>query len=328
MTQERLGSLEIDNALSQATIDAQTRKAAEAEHAQAPAPMDPSGKNPNNYGAADKPVSPVPPPTGTQIFAPLLDFKLGIALQLPSGEWTNDARWDEARIELAPARRSFHDKAGQNVPGTEAGIVHQAKANLVRLAVPASRPIYQHLGIREETLDWVGAFVGFDNGPKTEQNENRKYNAWVEYMDVKSLLRSGREVIVTLNWGVGHKYQFHYPTGAKPDSAIAVSQFRGMVKYIDVEYATAQRVYYRICMHVSNREDILVGSTSTENAYKAIACPVVIAGSLQLDKDFQARLDQSKAQQAAEAAAAKAANAAEVAQTKMLSRDSFPDHSK
>lgn len=179
---------------------------------------------------------------------------------------------DSLKVELAPARASFFERQGQRVPGAGAGLEIRTKANIAKLNVPGSRPIYQHMGIAEECLEFVGAFVGFDHWLEKKENGNeRKYNAWEESAMLAKLFSKGQELEIVLNWHKDktdsekgtHKLMFEY--GEEKAAA-----FKGYIKEMKRSYATAQRVYYHVVFCVTNRNDV---ETETVAQGKPITLP-------------------------------------------------------
>lgn len=169
------------------------------------------------------------------------------------------------RMELAPARRSFHDKGRIQPPGAGSGLEIRTRFNITKLNVPSSRPIYQHFGIAEETLEWVGAFIGTDVENKNSMGLDGKRstlntNAWEQSEQLTRLVREGQEIGIELEWsivgwGVSAGNPLKVGLDGKKENLGTVT-FTGYVKEFVKVYATEQRVYYRILVTLTNRQDI------------------------------------------------------------------------
>lgn len=163
-----------------------------------------------------------------------------------------------ARIELMPARRSFTQNQGQMIPGVGAGLEIKTKTNLSRIPIPGARPIYQHMGIAEEVISFVGAFVGFDMPTSqggvsvldSDTAPKRIGDSWDEAVNVVEQIRSGYELELVMRWnadtatGSGEDLSLDYMPGVR---------YRGFIRNFVKEFATQQRVYYRIEFVVTNR---------------------------------------------------------------------------
>lgn len=187
-------------------------------------------------------------------------------------------------FEMAPARRSFFEKQGQTVPGVGAGMDFTTRANIAKLNVPGARPLYQHMGIAEERIEFVGAFIGFDEyigddeGPTWDTGRGDNTDAWEKSQRLAYAVRTGKEMGLFLGWedrnihgGTSTNGQplKEYTTKAfnsgAPDHPIRFRKeetFRGYVHSIVRTYATAQRVYYRVSFIVTNNSDMLKGPSS------------------------------------------------------------------
>lgn len=168
-----------------------------------------------------------------------------------------------SRIELMPARRSFTPVQGQMVPGAGAGLEIRVKSNIARLPIPGSRPVIQHMGIAEETISFVGAFCGFDipqEDPSdpgisyTSYNKRRLGNAYDDAMNLLEGIRAGWELEMVMRWN-------SQDDSHNSDIAIEYApqvRYTGYIRNFCKEFATAQRVYYRVEMVVSNRESTIL----------------------------------------------------------------------
>ena len=187
-----------------------------------------------------------------------------------------------ARIEMMPARNSYTPGQGQRVPGAGAGMEIKTRANIARLPIAGSVPVYQHMGIAEEVITFVGAFVGFDNPvEKVVDGRTQSYigydrkrigNAWDEAMNVVEQIRNGYELEIVMRWNtswnlneVPDDLNIEYMPGIK---------YRGYVRNFAKEFATAQRVYYRIEFVITNRESHLMN----EKAQAPSLAPTVVKG--------------------------------------------------
>lgn len=183
---------------------------------------------------------------------------------------------DQVLFEMAPARRSFADKQGQMVPGVGAGMDFSLRANIAKLNVPGARPLYQHMGIAEERIEFVGAFIGFDEyitdkgSPAWDNGEATGYNvnAWEKSQKLAYAVRQGKEMGLFLGWeesGDGGEVKNGGRGLVSLDHPLRFEKnavFRGYVHSIVRTYATAQRVYYRISFIVTNTDDMKNSPTS------------------------------------------------------------------
>lgn len=185
-------------------------------------------------------------------------FKIGV---LDKSKVALDER-KTVRMELAPARRSSHDKSGQQAPGSGFGMELRTRVNLAKMPIPGARPCYQNMGIAEETLDWVGAFIGFD----TEIEASADYenlgqgwrtdvkNAWDQSNSLYNIFRKGQELGIELSWNSKHREEALIPERILFDPKKSTI-FTGYIKEFARSYATEQRVYYRISFVVTNTQD-------------------------------------------------------------------------
>jgi hypothetical protein len=171
-----------------------------------------------------------------------------------------------AKMELAPARRSFYEKGGMQPPGAGAGLEVRTRFNITKLNVPASRPIYQHFGIAEETLEWVGAFIGTDveigdsAGIRDEGpwRNNLNTDAWDQVEVLTRIVREGRPLGIEIRWVTGPiSNLLKHEIGLEPQNKKVNSvMFTGYIKEFVKSFATQQRVYYRVLFVITNRQDI------------------------------------------------------------------------
>lgn len=180
-------------------------------------------------------------------------------------------------MELLPARQSFTPGQGQRVPGAGAGLTISTRANIARLPIPASRPIYQHMGILEEVITFVGAFTGFDL-PVDNYLHNNKIRSTTAYEDALQFLevvRPGFEIELTMKTVAtgGSTMELMFKE-VKTDSGYTPIKFRGFIRNFQQEIATAQRVYYRVEMVVTNREQTKFSSEQSPDPPKAPPVPI------------------------------------------------------
>lgn len=226
-------------------------------------------------GAPQKPVSPVSSANDPLIIddskarasknmrgvgGELAKFRLSMVVRNPTNGQLQRSEHNYVEFEMAPARRSFADKQGQMVPGVGAGMEMPIEMSLAELKVPGSRPVMQPMGIAGEYIELVGAFIGYDEymgndnalGFDSKAARNRQgWDAWEKSQLFAQLVRSQREVYLTLEWeGQDYSHRILFQSGKN-----AVS-FRGHIKKAKRIYASPQRVYYYIKLAVNNREDI------------------------------------------------------------------------
>lgn len=235
-------------------------------------------------------IGPPTPPsgsaTGGSIATPFIStaidngytFLIGVAKptgSLNPGDGTPifgfDSRYTPVNMEVPPARRSFHEKQGQAIPGVEAGFLHYSTSNLVALNVPAYRVIYQNLGIKKECVEFVGAFCGFDNYDSTKDvlvnssSITRTNNAWNHYLQLKALIQPAREMMMQLRWSGSSEYEVSY---------LPLTNYHGYITELEIAYATEQRVYYKIKMELNNKEDLLASARPDNKSYTLTGVPL------------------------------------------------------
>jgi hypothetical protein len=175
---------------------------------------------------------------------------------------------DYVDFELGPARKSFAEKQGQTVPGAGAGLEMNIKTALAKLKVPGGVPIKQPMGMDDETIEFVGAFVAFDEGGG--EFDKAVLNAWEKSQRLAMAIRAQREMVLTMNFGNNHALQFNTRASSTP--------FTGFVVSVNRAYAHAQRVYYRVVFSVTNRDEVYTGPESSKN--KAFLVPTVLRDAL------------------------------------------------
>ena len=219
-----------------------------------------------------------------------LIFKIGLVHRANGHVGVSSKPGEFVQMELAPARASFFDRQGQRVPGAGAGLDIRARANLAKLNVPGSRPIYQHMGIAEETLEWVGAFAGMDHGggaapsesykdPQKAYSESivEKYSGWVASQNMANIFRRGRELAIWMEWGGRPETRQNHHTLAFQGKALGSPNhvwFTGYIKEFQRWYATEQKVYYRIVFAITNRQD----TVANRDEKVEIALPEAFSG--------------------------------------------------
>jgi hypothetical protein len=201
-------------------------------------------------------------------------YRISVARCEPN-VWVADPGFPSVYIEMMPARTSTFSGKGQDVPGAGAsGLTESSKTALVKLSVPNNRSIYQNLGTLETRLELVGAFLGFDNGDlKQDNGYTRTLNAWSEYMDVKDILRTGREIMIDLVFVDGGTIKFQRTPGSV--------NYRGYVNDFSIEYATSQRIYYKLIVEVTNREDLKLTTPSKDLGRNIPAPSSPLAGAIE-----------------------------------------------
>ncbi len=229
----------------------------------------PGGVASPGSGKKAKPAEPLDPQEGAG--GPLTGFRLSVITRQPGGK-PSVSDDDFIDFELAPAMRSFADKQGQSVPGAGAGVVHIVGTNQAILNIPGARPVVQPMGLGEEYLELVGAFIGFDNPYDTPDNHLMKKEAAM--VGAKNLIehyRRGRELQLTL--GVG---AMHLTFDGK-------NQYRGrIVGKPEVTYRHMNRAYYRFKFLITNREDLADGEYRSEGLALAVAASIAPPSALAL----------------------------------------------
>lgn len=258
----------------------------------------------------DKSVTPetVPDAPGVGADNNSFTFKIGVIAEGSNNSKLVDNPELVAKIELAPARKSFYEKAAVQPPGGGAGLEIRSRSNITKLNVPASRPIYQHFGMSEETLHWVGAFIGTDveigNSVNTTNlnydtwRDNTNTSGWDQSQKIIDLVRQGRPLGIQLSWFTNVE-SFEHTVGFMPFKAGKESKtqtyiFTGFIKEITRAYATQQRVYYSVSFVITNRHDINKNNS--------------IAPQINLPKEFQDEINSFKDENALRKAESDALN--------------------
>lgn len=213
-----------------------------------------------------KPLGPELPYKG--VGQPLTKFRISVAVKDAKGNVTASAN-HYVDFEMAPARRSFFERQGQGVPGAEAGLGHNLKANIAKLNVPGSKPIPQLMGMGNETMEFVGAFIGYDeysaandadltwdnpafNPGVASHNGLHRKNAYDRAMQVAWAIRNGQQMVFQLEWGDDSSdFKIQYTRG---------THFLGIIEDVTFYHAHEQRAYYKIKFYVTNRDDINTGA--------------------------------------------------------------------
>lgn len=175
-------------------------------------------------------------------------------------------------FEVMPAVRSVAQTQGMQAPGADRGIQFRTSLNVAKINVPGSQPVYQVMGISEEYIEFVGAFLGMrshnqmtgmgdlaKNGGASSRLEeffgpaqsSWQYNrAWQESQEVRDLLISGE----TLKLGVySYAGMNQIPTGGSDRSGqegIGL-EVEGYVIAFERHIQRDDRVWYRIVFRVT-----------------------------------------------------------------------------
>lgn len=178
-------------------------------------------------------------------------FTIGI-LKMESGKPAIDKSFPLMVFEMAPARRSFMDKQGQMVPGAGAGLCIKTRFNVARIPIPGGKPALHNMGVAEEILEWVGAFVGLDHYFDTRENEptKKRVSGPEEARELFRQFKLKREVILTLNFTDNNSvHAIEFDAGVN---------FTGYIDNIKLVEATEQKTYYQLSLVVTNRDHNLI----------------------------------------------------------------------
>lgn len=170
-------------------------------------------------------------------------FQIGIPSLTTALSYTNqfDTRFPVLTFELPPARLSMHEKQGQIVPGSSAGMSIMTRTNLAKLPIPGARPVLHGMGMGRETITWVGAFIGAD-----DYLTNDGPDSLTQAYQLFDQFKKQREVMVSLGWS---QLDTTKSTRISFDGS---ANFRGYVKDVRRVLATEDRVYYQIIMAITN----------------------------------------------------------------------------
>lgn len=233
---------------------------------------------------------------------PIAFCRLAVAIPSNDGTATVASTVNFVDFEMMPARKSHTPRQGQEVPGAGAGMELVIKPSLTELKVPGARPITQAMGIAGEYVEFVGAFIGFDEYHSDNGDLNKSawdnsalnqspLNAWEKSQMLTSLVRAQKEVVLQMEWGApgsssGHGIRFSDNTdkGGKVD-------FCGQIKAFKRAYATPQRVYYWVQICITNRDDLLASPDASQGT--AYAEPLQLNPSTSSNQDPAALADKS-----------------------------------
>lgn len=174
-------------------------------------------------------------------------------------------------FEVMPAVKSSVPTQGMQAPGADRGIAFRTSLNIAKLNVPGSTPVYQVMGVNEETLEFVGAFLGMRSaldmvqgpGKETSQFEDipdfntrdlgslygttRQYfRAQQESEKVRALQLEGSLLTLTLSSYHGN------PTKDNQHGLNVV--VKGYIVHLQRSFQRDDRVWYQIMFRITDHQ--------------------------------------------------------------------------
>ena len=148
--------------------------------------------------------------------------------------------------------------ASKDVPNALPGLHIRVKANIAKLRVPGSTPIYQHMGIDSVIITVVGMFTGVDGdkpSPATYLSHatgKDKVGTLMARLDTYGAMQSfyehaylsGADLDVEINMA---RYQaFDVEEGVIRSAKTGNPRFRGHLSLLEVAHARSDRTYYTL----------------------------------------------------------------------------------
>jgi hypothetical protein len=148
--------------------------------------------------------------------------------------------------------------ASKGVPNALPGLHIRVKANIAKLRVPGSTPIYQHMGIDSVMITVVGMFTGVDGdkpSPATYLSHatgKDKVGTLMAKLDTYGAMQSfyehaylsGADLDVEINMA---RYQaFDVEEGVIRSAKTGNPRFRGHLSLLEVAHARSDRTYYTL----------------------------------------------------------------------------------
>jgi hypothetical protein len=148
--------------------------------------------------------------------------------------------------------------ASKDVPNALPGLHIRVKANIAKLRVPGSTPIYQHMGIDSVMITVVGMFTGVDGdkpSPATYLSHatgKDKVGTLMAKLDTYGAMQSfyehaylsGADLDVEINMA---RYQaFDVKEGVIRSAKTGNPRFRGHLSLLEVAHARSDRTYYTL----------------------------------------------------------------------------------
>lgn len=148
--------------------------------------------------------------------------------------------------------------ASKDVPNALPGLHIRVKANIAKLRVPGSTPIYQHMGIDSVMITVVGMFTGVDGdkpSPATYLSHatgKDKVGTLMAKLDTYGAMQSfyehaylsGADLDVEINMA---RYQaFDVEEGVIRSAKTGNPRFRGHLSLLEVAHARSDRTYYTL----------------------------------------------------------------------------------
>lgn len=148
--------------------------------------------------------------------------------------------------------------ASKDVPNALPGLHIRVKANIAKLRVPGSTPIYQHMGIDSVMITVVGMFTGVDGDKPspatylTHATGKDKVGTLMAKLDTYGAMQSfyehaylsGADLDVEINMA---RYQaFDVKEGVIRSAKTGNPRFRGHLSLLEVAHARSDRTYYTL----------------------------------------------------------------------------------
>lgn len=148
--------------------------------------------------------------------------------------------------------------ASKDVPNALPGLHIRVKANIAKLRVPGSTPIYQHMGIDSVMITVVGMFTGVDGDKPSSATYlshatgKDKVGTLMAKLDTYGAMQSfyehaylsGADLDVEINMA---RYQaFDVEEGVIRSAKTGNPRFRGHLSLLEVAHARSDRTYYTL----------------------------------------------------------------------------------
>jgi hypothetical protein len=148
--------------------------------------------------------------------------------------------------------------ASKDVPNALPGLHIRVKANIAKLRVPGSTPIYQHMGIDSVMITVVGMFTGVDGDKPSSATYlshatgKDKVGTLMAKLDTYGAMQSfyehaylsGADLDVEINMA---RYQaFDVKEGVIRSAKTGNPRFRGHLSLLEVAHARSDRTYYTL----------------------------------------------------------------------------------
>ena len=203
--------------------------------------------------------------------------------------------------------------ASKDVPNALPGLHIRVKANIAKLRVPGSTPIYQHMGIDSVMITVVGMFTGVDGdkpSPATYLSHatgKDKVGTLMAKLDTYGAMQSfyehaylsGADLDVEINMA---RYQaFDVKEGVIRSAKTGNPRFRGHLSLLEVAHARSDRTYYTLQFetrsltedkceitkieHIPASLKEAISRTTVEEQNSAVDSALAIIGDIEMAKE-------------------------------------------